>query len=250
MKKLPFIRKLWLPYSVACLFILPANASANDDEFGISIAPSVETKIIDVISVSLEGEVRSRDMSRELERLALGMYVGYKPFQYAKAEIGYTFIDQHKPEYTDAEGIHTEKYWAPKHELEASLFGYLPIGVMEISVRERYEYTIHQEVSAKQWSETEEAKQSAVVKKSKTEHVLRSRIQISAKIPKTSVSTYGSLDIYNNLADSGELFNFRVIYGCDYAITNAHKIGLYWRGDLFYGKTNHYLLGVKYRFVF
>jgi len=221
---------------------------AADEDFGVSLAVGADKSIPYGFNVGIEGEVRSNHNSEDLERLAIGAVVGYKPIRYFKAEVGYTFIDQFKPE-AEKNGMHIESFWAPKHELEASVFGMLPVSFMELSLRFRYEYTWHHEVKAGTWFD-DIPKQSAVVKSHKTEHVLRSRLQISAKIPDTSLSIYGSFDVYNNLADEFDFFNIRYVVGANYTFVKQHTPGIYVRIDSTQGSPNNYLLGFKYKYAF
>ncbi len=221
---------------------------AAEEDFGVSLSVGADKKLISVLNIGMDAEVRSNHNSEDLERLAIGGVVGYKPIDYFKIELGYTFIDQFEPEAEKNE-VCISSYWAPKHELEATVLGMLPIDFIELSLRFRYEYTWHHEVKADQWRKNT-PKETIIAKAHKTEHVLRSRLQLSAKIPDTMFSLYGSFDVYHNLADVFKFINIRYLLGINYTFIKQHTPGVYVRVDSTQGSPNNYLLGFKYKYAF
>lgn len=71
-----------------------SQAFANDnDDFGIWTSIDASKKLTDKMKFGIEGEFRTTDGVKEVDRRSLGVSLSYKPVTWLKADIGYIFIN-------------------------------------------------------------------------------------------------------------------------------------------------------------
>ena len=80
-----------LLFTIHCsLFTLPA--SAQQDDFGLDFSLEAQKKLDKKWSVSLEGELRTRNNAQTNDRWSVGVGVDYKATKWLKASAGYNFL--------------------------------------------------------------------------------------------------------------------------------------------------------------
>ena len=68
---------------------------AQNGDFGIWSNVGATKRLAKGLTLGVEGEFRSRDNASEVDRWAVGLDIGYKPFTFLKFGAGYTYIYNH-----------------------------------------------------------------------------------------------------------------------------------------------------------
>ena len=92
-------------FTVHCSLFTPLTASAQADDFGLDFSLEAQKKIDKKWSVSLEGELRTRNNAQTNDRWSIGLGVDYKVAKWLKASAGYNFLydNYDRISYFDAE---------------------------------------------------------------------------------------------------------------------------------------------------
>ena len=175
--------------ALALLTVVPA--AAQDDDFGIWGEVNVEKKIDSRWDVDAGVEFRSRDNLKAADRWAFGADATFKITDWLKASAGYTLLDDHR-EKANTSGRKASDYWGVRHRFNVSLVGSYSFGDLNISLRERWQYTYRPEKTVdRYWTYTDEeedryegevADQHTYEAKSK--NVWRNRLQLKYKVSK------------------------------------------------------------------
>lgn len=175
--------------ALALLTVVPA--AAQDDDFGIWGEVNVEKKIDSRWDVDAGVEFRSRDNLKTADRWAFGADATFKITDWLKASAGYTLLDDHR-EKANSSGRKASDYWGVRHRFNVSLVGSYSFGDLNISLRERWQYTYRPEQTVdRYWTYTDEeedryegevADQHTYEAKSK--NVWRNRLQLKYKVSK------------------------------------------------------------------
>ena len=175
--------------ALALLTVVPA--AAQDDDFGIWGEVNVEKKIDSRWDVDAGVEFRSRDNLKAADRWAFGADATFKITDWLKASAGYTLLDDHR-EKANTSGRKASDYWGVRHRFNVSLVGSYSFGDLNISLRERWQYTYRPEKTVdRYWTYTDEeedryegevADQHTYDAKSK--NVWRNRLQLKYKVSK------------------------------------------------------------------
>lgn len=175
--------------ALALLTVVPA--AAQDDDFGIWGEVNVEKKIDSRWDVDAGVEFRSRDNLKAADRWAFGADATFKITDWLKASAGYTLLDDHRQK-ANTSGRKTSDYWGVRHRFNVSLTGSYSFGDLNISLRERWQYTYRPEKTVdRYWTYTDEeedryegevADQHTYDAKSK--NVWRNRLQLKYKVSK------------------------------------------------------------------
>lgn len=203
------------------------------------------------------------------------MYMHYP----AETEIKYQEDDEGNYE-TDANGAFIPKhknvdaaYWTARHRATASLTGSFKWNRFKFSLRERYQFTYrmpsqcnrtrwyydmyHELSGAPEYfldtdPNSEDFSYMVDDKKAKSDHKLRSRLQISYDIKKCPFEPYVEVELYNQLDNAFAYDKIRYTVGTEYKINKENKLKLYYRyqdyADL--DEVSGHVLGVGYAFEF
>lgn len=117
---------------------------AQSDDFGIWGEVNVEKKLSQRWDASLGAEFRSRDNVKTADRWSIEAGVGYKFTDWLKASLGYSFLYDHNHK-VNSSGKKYSDYWGPRHRLNLSLTASQQFGLLNISLRERWQYTYRPE---------------------------------------------------------------------------------------------------------
>ena len=267
MNKVMGVGKRFLPLFL--LTLLPLTAVAQGDDFGLDFSLEAQKKLSKQWSLSLEGEMRTRDNSKTTDRWSLGLGVDYKVAKWLKASAGYTLLYDHNQrisyfdEYDDevfdgdADAGDPKKcadYWAYRHRFNVSLtFDKKLFGDFRFSLRERWQYTYrHEYTVSERWSYLANAYDGRPkTYAGKGKNVLRSRLQVEYDKKGWAVTPYANVELFN----AWSLEKVRYQAGFDWKISKNHSVGLFYRyqhvnNDDDDMESNIHLIGLGYKFKF
>lgn len=235
---------------LAVVLMPAAGLRAGGDDFGVWTELGVTKLLPYGLSVSVEGEFRSMNLSRNVDRWSGGLGVGYKPLSFLKFGASYTYIYEFKPgerkeHYKDDTGLEadwngynqTQYYWASKHRFQGDMTLSTKIDkVLKISLRERYQYTHRDamEVPRTKYRFKKDKKTPKVgypredvnEKAEKKTQYLRSRLKLELDKKNWKLVPYVSMELYNDLDDEWRLCKTKFTVGTSYRITNRHEAAL------------------------
>jgi len=258
-------RLLVIIFTVHCSLF---TALAQDD-FGLDFALEAQKKLTQNLSLSLEGELRTRDNTKTVDRWSLGVGADYKLTKWLKGSASYIFIydNNERTSYFDAtdeeviDGDADEgdakkqgKYWAPRHRFNVSLtFDKKLFGDFRFSLRERWQYTYRPSYTVDvRWSFLDNAydgKEHTYSCKGKS--VLRSRLQVEYDKKGLKLTPYANVEFFNAWSLQKTRFNV----GLDYKLSKQHTIGGFYRYQTVRSDDDDYepnihMIGVMYKFKF
>lgn len=258
--------------AIALSSFAPAFAADDEDNKGLWTSIELSKKVTKKFKIGAEAEFRSNDYLKEVERFSVGISGQYKINDWLKASAGHIFIFGYKPESTkihfdengDEDGYNCDQaYWEKRNRVHISLSGEYKIGRVQLSLRERLQYTrTHAEIideekhrfttqrnDAGEWVERwETPRTEPETKEHKNNTVLRSRLTAKWDIAKCKVSPFASTELYSRINgwDSFEKLRSRV--GASYKIDKDNSVEVYYlfekAGEK--GKANTHAIGVGY----
>lgn len=239
------------------LLMLPLASAAQSDDFGVWTSVGVEKKINKKVSVGLEAELRTRDDVSELDRWSVGLDGQYKITKWLKVSAGYSLLNDNnrKITYKETNGRPNKlaEYWGVRHRFNVSLTGSRKFGNLQVSLRERWQYTYRPSKTIDQrWDfDDEEFDNKPKTYNARGKNVLRSRLQLSYDIPNCHVEPYVSAEAFN----AWSVEKMRYTAGADWKISKKHAVGIYYlyqsvHDDDDDNEPNRHVLGVEYKFKF
>lgn len=232
--------------------LVPLNA--QDSDFGMFYELGAEKKLSRKWSIGGELELRTRNNTRTIDRMSAGLSAEYKIIRGLKASAGYNFLYDNNPEEMDwkSDGLRPNKwtpsYWAPRHRFNVSLAGNIDFGRLNISLRERWQYTYRPEACDKKYDFDYETWKSV---SGKGKNVLRSRLQLSYDFPHWKFDPFANVELFN----AWNIQKVRYQVGVEYKHMKKHVFSLTYRfqkineddDDL---ETNSHLIGLSYKYKF
>ena len=257
---------------------------AQSDDFGMDFSLDVEKKIRPGMSFSVEGEARTQDNTRKIERWTVGGVFDMRLFQNpsktinVKASLGWKYMWRYfLPEvntkysysldgdgnavpvydgYNDKEG-----YWRGSHRLSASLSAsYKPLKRWEFSLKETFQYTYSRKANtmvAKYRLTDEDDPSSAMTStmeekqyESKDRSVLRTKATVQYNIRHCPVNPYASVDYGCGLNYTTNKWKFTA--GTDINLTKQHQLDVFYRYQTEDDDDdpNGHLIGIGYKLKF
>ena len=239
---------------IICALALPLAAGAQDksNDFGIWTSVGAEKKINKKLTVGVEAEFRTRNSSKTADRWTGAISASYKLLPWLKLGAGYKFMynNFHEKITYNSNGDYNNwrpSYWGTRHRFHVDLTGTLKLDRFNISLRERWQYTYRPEQTTTRydfdnswWEDTDVS--------SKNSHVLRSRLQVKYDIPKSKVSPFANVELYNNWS----LEKVRYTIGAEWNITKQHEIKAFYRyqHEKDDDEANKHVIGLGYTFKF
>jgi hypothetical protein len=139
-------------------------------------------------------------------------------------------------------------YWGLRHRFNVSLTASYKIQRVELSLRERWQYTYRHSKVIDNF-DFDEGEWEDYEVKGKGKNVLRSRLQAEWDIPKCKFDPFASVEFHT----TRELEKTRFIIGVDHTMKKKHDFKLYYRYQLS-GKSsdepNIHMLGLGYTYKF
>lgn len=237
------------------LFALTTMTRAQSSDFGTWYELGAEKKLSKKWSLGVEGEFRTRNNSRTADRWSAGLNAEYKIIRGLKASAGYTLLYDNNQEELDlkSDGLRPNKwtpsYWGMRHRFNVSLTGNIDWGRLNVSLRERWQYTYRPEAEGKKYDFDDEAWTSV---KGKGKNVLRSRLQLSYDIPHWKFDPFANVEMFNT--DKG-IDKMRYQIGIDYKYQKKHVFSLTYRYQNVNSNdddndVNSHMIGLSYKLKF
>ena len=239
-------------YAVAvAITSLPCQVLANNDsdDFGIWTSIDASKKLSDKVKLGLEGEFRTTDGLKTVDRRSFGVSISYKAYKWLKADAGYIYMNAYEPEKISIKEILDEAHYnynidnahrVNKERLFASLTGRFDVGRVEFSLRERFQYTYTHATAAMEdkyrWeyiggdldNPTETKKTEAELKDSKNNTTLRSRLTIKWDIRKCPIKPFVSAELFTRTDEWHFHDKIRYRAGADYKIDKKNSVSLFY----------------------
>lgn len=222
------------------------TALAGSDDFGIWTEIGTTKTLPYGFSLSLDGEFRSGNLSRNVDRWSGSFSIGYKLNKYLKLGAGYVFLynyhaSETKDHYKDdivapgnKNGYNvTEHYWTPRNRVFAEATGSIKLfKMLKISLRERYQYTHRdeQEVPRSKYRYKNGILRPGYplhdtkTKKETDRQYLRSRLKLALDKKGWDLEPYVSFELYNSLTGSMKLHKTRFSAGTSYELGKRHEL--------------------------
>lgn len=242
--------------TIVTALLLLANILAPQvvqaEDTGLLLSGTVEKKLNKKASMSLEGELRTRNDFRTIDRLGFSLSGQYKITSWLKADAGYQLLIDNNPEKLTIQDNGAYNHWRPgywttRHRVFTSLTATYKIQRVSLSLRERYRLTYRPMHTTDRYDFDDEAWETTDVKK-KTKHVLRSRFKVEWNIPQSKFSPWASFELFNSMS----LDKWRLQAGTDFSLSKKHSFELFYRYQNVRDdeETNTHYLGLGYKFKF
>ena len=234
-----------------CSTLTPTLSHADDA--GLVATVEASHKFTKKVSAGLEVEFRSRNDFRTADRVSVGGDVSYKLLPWLKASAGYCLLIDNNREtltYQD-DGVSYNNwrpgYWGLRHRFNVSLTGSYKVRRVELSLRERWQYTYRPSAIVDNFDFDEAMWEDHEVR-GKGKNVLRSRLQLEWDIPKCKFDPYGSVEFHT----ARDLEKTRFIVGVDHTVKKKHDFKLYYRYQVSGSsdEPNIHMLGLGYTYKF
>ena len=241
---------------------------AQSDDFGLDFSLGAEKKLNKKWSLDVEGELRTRDNTKTVDRWSLGVSVDYKLAKWLKASAGYSLLydNNERISYFDAtddavlEGDASvgdpkkcASYWQARHRFNVSLTANKKLGDWKLSLRERWQYTYRPEYTVdERWSYLDNAYDGkSHTYSGKGMNVLRSRFQIEYDKKGLAITPYANVEFFN----AWSLQKTRYNIGLDWKLSKQHSLGAFYRyqnvrSDDDDNEPNRHIIGLGYQFKF
>ena len=237
-----------------CAAILPLQSRADDS--GLIVSAEASHKIKKGLNVDVGTEFRSRNNFRTADRVSFGASISYKVLPWLKASGGYDLLidnNHEKLTYQD-DGVSYNNwrpsYWGVRHRFNVTLTGSYKVQRVELSLRERWQYTYRPSKIVDNFDFDENEWEDHEVR-GKGKNMLRSRFQLEWDIPKCKFDPYASVEFHT----ARQLDKTRFIIGVDHTIKKTHNFKLYYRYQNVNGngdddEPNIHMVGLGYTYKF
>ena len=247
-------KQLVLGLLLLCAAMLPLQSRADDS--GLIVSAEASHKIKKGLNVDFGTEFRSRNHFRTADRVSFGASISYKVLPWLKASGGYDLLidnNHEKITYQD-DGVSYNNwrpsYWGVRHRFNVTLTGSYKVQRVELSLRERWQYTYRPSKIIDNFDFDEGEWEDHEVR-GKGKNMLRSRLQVEWDIPKCKFDPFASVEFHT----ARELEKTRFIVGVDHTIKKTHEFKLYYRyqtvnsnGDD--DEPNIHMVGLGYTYKF
>jgi hypothetical protein len=237
--------------TLLCATLFPTLSHADDA--GLVATIEASHKFSKKLSAGVEAEFRSRNDFRTADRVSIGGDVSYKVLSWLKASAGYVLlIDNNREEIKyQKDGVSFNNwrpsYWGLRHRFNLALTASYKIRHVEVSLRERWQYTYRPSKMIDNFDFDEGLWEDHEVK-GKGKNVLRSRLQVEWDIPKWKFDPFASVEFHT----TRELEKTRFLVGVNHSLKKKHNFKLYYRGQVSGSsdEPNIHMLGLGYAYKF
>ena len=272
------MNRLYFVFLAFCAFSA-SKIYAQSDDFGMDFGVEAGHKLAKGLKLGLEGNVRTQDNSRRIERYGIGMDLSYKFFSTrdkkwdAKVAGGFEYMWVQNLSETslkadsrivDGQEIHTynvqERYWRNRHRTSLGLsLNYTPNKRWSFQLKETVQYSHYAckdsvGVAKYRFNDDDELylKQplSNAAKPSKDKFVLRNKISVTYDIPGCKIDPYVSVDYGVGLGYVANKWKYTL--GADYKLSKTSKLTVAYRYNTEDDdeEPNGHLVSIGYSFDF
>ena len=234
----------------------PLFATAQSNGTGANLSVGIEKKLDSRWSIGASAEFRSRNTFKTADRWLADLSADYKICTWLKANATYAFIYDHRRDNTsynvdNSPNNYRPSYWTPKHRFNLALTASKSFGRFKLSLRERWMYTYRPAKETKRYDYDNGYWEMKEVK-SKSENVLRSRLQGEYNIPKSKITPYASVEAFTA---KKLLEETRFTAGAELKIKKKHVFSAFYRYCLVNKSADpdgfdKQLVGLEYKFKF
>ena len=259
------IVKILILTAVVCI---SGHTVAQNSEFGTWTSAGIEKKLNKKWSIEAEGELRTQNNMKNIDRWSGSVGVDYKLCKFLKLGLSYEFLytynrEEWKDHYNSSNvqnGYNVNHaYWMPKHRVSFDVTGSHDFGRFSFSLRERVQYTHNDSTTVTRdkyrglqngtlyLDETDSKTIDA-----KDKWVLRSRLQVEYNISHSRFTPYAYAELFNSMNDGMALDKLRLSIGSEYKINkkNSLKIGYIFNSSNDDDEPKGHILGISYTFKF
>ena len=241
---------------VAAMMLAATGARAgDDDDFGVWTEVNAEKKLGSNLTLDGGIELRTRDNAGTLDRWSAGLGASYKLTNWLKVSAGYTFLYDNLYKTND-KGTKYAEYWGPRHRFNVSLTGSHDFGRLNVSLRERWQYTYRPEQTATRYyvnttnSHAAGDEADTHTYNGKGKNMWRNRLQLKYKVDKMW-RPYVSGETY--VGGSG-MDKLRLSLGTEIRLSKQHSLDVKYMFQKAYDdddeEGNRHVLGIGYTFKF
>ena len=231
--------------------LIPTPSRADDA--GLVLSAGASHKFSKKLNAGVEAEFRSRNDFRTADRVSLDANVSYKVLPWLKASAGYILLmDNNREEITyQDDGVSYNNwrpgYWGLRHRFHVSLTGSYKVQRVEVSLRERWQYTYRPSKIIDNFDFDEGEWEDHEVR-GKGKNVLRSRLQLEWDIPKCKFDPFASVEFHT----TRDLEKTRFIIGVDHSVKKKHNFKFFYRYQVSGSSSEPdiHMLGMGYTYKF
>ena len=171
---------------IVLMILLPIGAQAQNDKFGTWTGVSLDKKLSKQLTLGTELELRTGNNLKNIDRWSAGISLDYRLAKWLKAGAGYTYLYDYHPEaytYQDDGDLNkrTMTYFGSRHRLNVSLTASKDFGRLNVSLRERWQYTYRPEQENRRMDDQHADLGYTYPVKGKATNMWRNKLQLKYK---------------------------------------------------------------------
>lgn len=239
----------------AVLSLLPTTAVKAQSEGGLLLGAELDKKLTRQLSVSVEGEFRTRNDFKTIDRWSGSVGASYKFTKWLKADAGYSLLygnNREKISY-NTDGSYNNwrpSYWSTRHRLNASLTAdYKFSNNLHLSLRERWQYTYRPETTVQRYYTANGTEADEHTYSGKGKNVWRNRLQVKYKLS-NMFRPYANVETY--MSDGWD--KIRYAAGTELRLNKQHSFDIKYMYQHPFGQddtdANRHILGLGYTYKF
>ena len=240
---------------IMLMILLPIGVRAQSDEFGTWTSVSLDKKLSKQFSLGTELELRTGNNLKNIDRWSAGISVDYRLAKWLKASAGYTYLYDYHPEaytYQDDGDLNkrTMTYFGSRHRLSVSLTASKDFGKLNVSLRERWQYTYRPEQENMRMDYQHADLGYSYSVRGKATNIWRNKLQLKYK-------TTGLLQpyLYGETYVSGTGFDkLRLSLGTDLKLSKRSSLNVGYVYQKVYDNVdeegNKHVLSIGYKYIF
>lgn len=183
-------------------------------------------------SIGLQGDMRTRNDFKTMDRWRVGLSTSYKLNKYLKADVGYLMMRTNFREiitYSNSGGYNhwTPSYWGTRHRVYAALTSsYKFKNNIKVALRERWQWTYRGEKELQRW-DFDDTQWEDYSRDGNAKNLLRSRLTVSYEKKKALLSPYFSVESFNGWS----IEKMRYVVGTELDLDKHQGLQIFYRHE-------------------